>query len=102
MLFNKNKSLQEQPLNYGYKRRIFKVAPWHGRSTYGGLKDGYWQSPSDLCTEDVAKQLLNKANKSFNEVNPVRNNAPLLPQGQRPSLRGRSPSWAEPGPAAKG
>jgi len=31
---------------------------------------------------------------------PVRNNAPLLPPGQRLSLRGRSPSWAEPGPAA--
>jgi len=31
---------------------------------------------------------------------PVRNNAPLLPPGQRPSLRGRSPSGAEPGPAA--
>ena len=31
---------------------------------------------------------------------PVRNNAPLLPPGQRPSLRGRSPSWAEPGPGA--
>jgi hypothetical protein len=33
-------------------------------------------------------------------VYPVRNNAPLLPPGQRPSLRGRSPSGAEPGPAA--
>jgi len=31
---------------------------------------------------------------------PVKNNAPPLPQGQRPSLRGRSPSGAEPGPAA--
>jgi len=30
----------------------------------------------------------------------VRNNAPLLPPGQRPSLRGRSPSGVEPGPAA--
>jgi len=27
--------------------------------------------------------------------------APLYPPGQRPSLRGRSPSGAEPGPAAK-
>jgi len=34
------------------------------------------------------------------QVYPVRNNAPLLPPGQRPSLRGRSPSGAEPGPAA--
>ena len=33
-------------------------------------------------------------------VYPVRNNAPLPPPGQRPSLRGRSPSGAEPGPAA--
>jgi len=31
---------------------------------------------------------------------PVRNNALLLPPGHRPSLRGRSPSGAEPGPAA--
>jgi len=31
---------------------------------------------------------------------PVRNIVPLLPPGQRPSLRGRSPSWAEPGSAA--
>ena len=35
-----------------------------------------------------------------NLLYPVRNNAPLLPPGQRPSLRGRSPSGAEPGPAA--
>jgi len=36
----------------------------------------------------------------FPNIYPVRNNAPLLPPGQRPSLRGSSPSGAEPGPAA--
>jgi len=34
------------------------------------------------------------------KVYPVRNNAPLLPPGQRPSLRGRSPFGAEPEPVA--
>ncbi|OGP78446.1 MAG: hypothetical protein A2V86_10590 [Deltaproteobacteria bacterium RBG_16_49_23] len=36
-----------------------------------------------------------------NPFYPVRNNGPLLPPGQRPSLRGRSPSGAEPGLAAE-
>lgn len=45
-----------------------EAAPWHGRSTYGGLGNGLWRSPSELCTEDVAVELLNKARKSVNKA----------------------------------
>ena len=45
-----------------------EAAPWHGRSTYGGLRNGLWRSPSELCTEDVAVELLDKAKKSVNKV----------------------------------
>ena len=38
-----------------------EAAPWHGRSTYGGLKNGFWRSPSELCTEEAAMELLDKA-----------------------------------------
>ena len=30
-----------------------EAAPWHGRSTYGGLRNGLWRSPSELCTEEA-------------------------------------------------
>lgn len=42
------------------------AAPWHGRSAYGGLKKGAWRSPSELCTEEDAMQLLHKARESVN------------------------------------
>jgi len=45
-----------------------EAAPWHGRSTYGGLKNGLWRSPSELCTEEAAIELLNKARKSVNKT----------------------------------
>jgi len=45
-----------------------EAAPWHGRSTYGGLGSGLWRSPSELCTEDVAVELLDKARKSVNKA----------------------------------
>ena len=41
-----------------------EAAPWHGRSTYGGLKNGLWRSPSEFCTEEVATGLLDKAKTS--------------------------------------
>jgi HEPN domain-containing protein len=42
----------------GYAR---EAAPWHGRSTYGGLRNDVWKSPSELCTEEMAVALLDKA-----------------------------------------
>jgi HEPN domain-containing protein len=45
-----------------------EAAPWHGRSTYGGLGNGLWRSPSELCTEDAAMELLDKAKKSVNKA----------------------------------
>jgi len=43
---------------------VREAAPWHGRSTYGGLKDGRWRSPSELCTEGEAVRLLQGAGES--------------------------------------
>ena len=45
-----------------------EAAPWHGRSTYGALINGLWRSPSQLCTEEVSLELLDKAKKSVNEA----------------------------------
>lgn len=47
---------------------VREAAPWHGRFIYGGLRDGVWRSPSELCTEDVAAELLEKAEKSVTEA----------------------------------
>jgi len=44
------------------------AAPWHGRSTYGGLRGGVWKSPSELCTEEIATQILEKSRKSIHRV----------------------------------
>jgi HEPN domain-containing protein len=43
---------------------VKEAAPWHGRSTYGGLREGVWRSPSELCTQEMAIELLDKARKS--------------------------------------
>jgi len=45
-----------------------EAAPWHGRSTYGGLKNGLWRSPSALCTEEAAAELLDRAKQSVNRA----------------------------------
>lgn len=45
-----------------------EAAPWHGRSTYGGLKNGLWRSPSELCTEETAAELLDKARKAVDKA----------------------------------
>lgn len=45
-----------------------EAAPWHGRSTYGGLRNGVWRSPSELCTEGVAVKLLDRTRKSVNNA----------------------------------
>jgi HEPN domain-containing protein len=47
---------------------VKEAAPWHGRSTYGGLKNGRWRSPSELCTEEDAIQLLQKARESVEKA----------------------------------
>jgi len=47
---------------------VREAAPWHGRSTYGGLKNGAWRSPSEFCAEEEAVQLLYKAKKSVNRA----------------------------------
>lgn len=44
---------------------VRKAAPWHGRSTYGGLIGGRWQSPSDICTQEVALTLLQGAQRAL-------------------------------------
>ena len=61
--------------------------------------------PRNMKRKDLIKQITSIGcvlvrHGQRHDLYPVRNNAPLLPPGQRPSLRGRSPSWAEPGPAA--
>lgn len=45
-----------------------EAAPWHGRSTYGGLQDGRWRSPSEFCTEGVASGLLDKAQRAVDKT----------------------------------
>jgi HEPN domain-containing protein len=45
-----------------------EAAPWHGRFTYGGLRGGVWRSPSELCTEDVASNLLLKSEDSVRKA----------------------------------
>ena len=45
-----------------------EAAPWHGRSTYGGLKNGKWRTPSELCSKGDAMQLLQKAGESLEEA----------------------------------
>jgi len=45
-----------------------QAAPWHGRSTYGGLRNGLWRSPSELCTEETATELLDRARLSVNKA----------------------------------
>jgi predicted RNase H-like HicB family nuclease len=61
--------------------------------------------PRNMKRKDLIKQITSIGcvlvrHGQRHDLYPVRNNAPLLPPGQRPSLRGRSPSWAEPGPVA--
>lgn len=47
---------------------VKEAAPWHGRSTYGGVKKGVWRSPSEFCTEEEATNLLHKAKESVNRA----------------------------------
>jgi hypothetical protein len=38
-----------------------EAAPWHGRATYGARLDDQRQTPSVLCTEQVAMDLMGNA-----------------------------------------
>jgi len=42
-----------------------EVAPWHGWSTYGREQDGVQVAAVDLCTHDVASDLLTRARRSL-------------------------------------
>ncbi|MEW6457027.1 MAG: HEPN domain-containing protein [Acidobacteriota bacterium] len=44
---------------------VKEAAPWHAWSTYSRETEKGWQSTSELCTEIIAKELLFKANKSY-------------------------------------
>jgi len=44
------------------------AGPWHGRATYGGIKDGKWMSPSYWCTEDMASRLIENAKKTVSKA----------------------------------
>jgi len=45
-----------------------EAAPWHGRSTYGARVSDHRQTPSALCTEQVALDLLGKARICFEKA----------------------------------
>ncbi len=59
-----NKLIEKGYLDEDFKKvasHVKEAAPWHGRSMYGGLRGGAWRSPSELCTENDARRLLQKA-----------------------------------------
>ena len=42
------------------------AAPWHARSTYGARsKDGVWLPAVDVCTKEMAEDLLERASRSY-------------------------------------
>lgn len=41
------------------------AAPWHGWSVYGKKDKSGWITGVDLCTEEIAKDLLEKAERAF-------------------------------------
>lgn len=45
-----------------------EAAPWHGRCSYGGLINGMWKSPSEICSEEIAVQLLDKAKRAVDKA----------------------------------
>jgi HEPN domain-containing protein len=44
---------------------VHQAAPWHGWSVYGRLEPGGWMPAVDLCTEETARDLLEKAIQAF-------------------------------------
>jgi hypothetical protein len=49
---------------------VEEVAPWHGWSTYGKeSEDGTWIAAVDLCTREVAEDLLARAKRAFQALN---------------------------------
>jgi HEPN domain-containing protein len=44
---------------------VQEAAPWHGWSVYGHLKPEGWMPAVDICTEETARDLLEKAIQAF-------------------------------------
>lgn len=44
---------------------VREAAPWHGWSVYGRLESEGWMPAVDLCTEETARDLLEKAIQAF-------------------------------------
>jgi HEPN domain-containing protein len=42
-----------------------EAAPWHGWSVYGRMEPGGWVPAVDLCTEEKARNLLERAEAAF-------------------------------------
>jgi HEPN domain-containing protein len=45
------------------------AAPWHGWSVYGRMEPGGWVPAVDLCTEEKARNLLERAEAAFQTAN---------------------------------
>jgi HEPN domain-containing protein len=41
------------------------AGPWHGLSTYGEVREGVHYAAVDICTKDVAQDLLSRAKKAY-------------------------------------
>jgi len=41
------------------------AGPWHGLSTYGETREGIHYAAVDICTEEVARDLLMRARKAY-------------------------------------
>jgi HEPN domain-containing protein len=41
------------------------AGPWHGLSTYGEVREGVHYAAVDICTKDVAQDLLIRARKAY-------------------------------------
>ena len=51
---------------YIFAEDVGEAAPWHARSTYGmRSKDGIWLPAVDVCTKEMAEDLLERANRSY-------------------------------------
>jgi HEPN domain-containing protein len=44
---------------------VQETAPWHGWSVYGRLEPEGWMPAVDLCTEEAARDMLEKATQAF-------------------------------------
>lgn len=50
----------------GIRKDVSDTFHWHGWSTYGRReKNGSWKGAVEVCTENIAKDLLSKAQRSY-------------------------------------